>query len=121
MAKRGPKVYKPDWAQIEQMCLLQCTGEEIAGVVGVDYKTLERACKRENGTKFGEWIAQKGSGGKISLRKMQYDTAKGGNATMQIWLGKNWLGQTDRQEEDKTSDVENLISALSALSGKLPV
>jgi len=33
-----------------------------------------------------------------SLRKKQFDLAMNGNATMLVWLGKNLLGQTDRQE-----------------------
>jgi len=32
----------------------------------------------------------------MSLRRIQYSTAMEGNATMLVWLGKNWLGQTDK-------------------------
>jgi len=87
-----------DWDQVDEMCSIQCTGEEIAGVLGVDYDTLSRACKREKLCSFADYIGQKRSGGKSSLRRKQYTTAMEGNPTMLVWLGKNWLGQTDKLE-----------------------
>lgn len=52
--------------------------------------------------------------GKRSLRRMQWKSAKGGNATMQIWLGKQLLGQTDKQ--DITSGGESLVKVLRGVS-----
>lgn len=82
------------------MCEIHCTGEEIAAVLGVDYKTLERACKREKNTNIGEYIKQKSATGKMSLRRKQHTTAMDGNVSMLIWLGKNWLGQKDKSDEE---------------------
>ena len=122
MGKRGPKPYQADWKQVEKMCLIQCTGEEIAGILDIDYDTLQRACKRDHKVKLAEWIKAKGAGGKVSLRKMQYDNAKNGNTTMQIWLGKNWLGQKDKSDEEIAIDKENtLAQAMRELAGNLPV
>jgi len=87
-----------DWEKVDQMCAIQCTGEEIAGVLGVDYDTIASACKREHSCSFSEYIGQKKSPGKMSLRRKQYSAAMDGNATMLVWLGKNWLGQTDKIE-----------------------
>lgn len=100
MGKRGQQPKEIDWAKVEQMALIQCTGEEIAAVLGVDYDTLQRACKREHGMKFADYIKQKGAGGKMSLRRKQYTTAMDGNSTMLIWLGKNWLGQKDKSDDE---------------------
>ena len=36
--------------------------------------------------------------GGFSLRRLQWETAKR-SATMQIWLGKQYLGQKDKQEQ----------------------
>ena len=85
-----------DWPKVDGMCAIQCTGEEIAGVLGIGYDTLQRACKRENDMVFEDYIGQKKSGGRMSLRRKQYSTAMEGNPTMLVWLGKNWLGQTDK-------------------------
>ena len=76
-----------DWEQVNKMCAIQCTGEEIANVLGVDYDTLASACKRENKMLFSDYIGQRKSDGKMSLRP-----------TMLVWLGKNWLKQTDKSE-----------------------
>ena len=40
--------------------------------------------------------------GKASIRRMQYKAAKAGDKTMLVWLGKQWLGQTDRVEQNVT-------------------
>lgn len=87
-----------DWPKVDNMAAIQCTGEEIAGVLGISYDTLQRASKRELGVPFADYIAQKRSGGKMSLRRKQYSTAMEGNPTMLVWLGKNWLNQTDKQD-----------------------
>ena len=87
-----------DWEMVNGMCEIQCTGEEIAGVLGIHYDTLANACKREKDCTFSEYFGQKRSEGKKSLRRKQFDTAMSGNPTMLVWLGKNWLGQTDKLE-----------------------
>lgn len=99
MGKRGPKPTKPDWSQVEKLAALHCTGEEIAEFLGISYDTLERACKREMQMKLADYLAQKKSIGRTSLRRAQYTKAVNeGNTTMLIWLGKQWLGQTDKIE-----------------------
>ena len=94
----GRPLFHIDWDKVDSMCAIQCTGEEIAGVLGCSFDTLSRAVEREKSCSFAEFFAQKKSAGKPSLRRAQYLTAIEGNATMQIWLGKNWLGQTDKRD-----------------------
>jgi len=100
MNKDGRPLIEIDWEQVDEMCQIQCTGEEQAGILGIDYETLNRACKREKDLSFKDYYAQKSAGGKKSLRRRQYTTAMEGNPTMLVWLGKNWLGQTDKIEAD---------------------
>lgn len=89
-----------DWDQVDKMCAIHCTGEEQAAVLGVDYDTLNRACHREHNCSFADYFRQKASNGKMSLRRKQYTAAMDGNTTMLVWLGKNWLGQTDHIEPE---------------------
>ena len=103
MGKRGAQPAKIDWPMVDKMLHIQCIGEEIASVIGVSYDTLERACKRDHGMKFADYSEQKRMGGRASLRRMQWKTADSGNPTMQIWLGKQMLGQRDKIEQDNTS------------------
>ena len=91
-----------DWDQVDSMCKIQCTGEEIASVLDIDYDTLSNACKREKDVKFSDYIGQKKLGGKASLRRNQWKLAQDGNATMLIWLGKNVLDQKDKIETTET-------------------
>ena len=89
-----------NWNQVDQMCAIQCTGEEIAAVLGVDYDTLNKAMKREKKKSFTEYFKEKSAYGKVSLRRRQSRAAEEGNTTMMVWLGKQWLGQVDRQEKE---------------------
>jgi hypothetical protein len=50
---------------------------------------------------FTEYYKQKSSKGKMSLRRRQFQMAET-NPTMAIWLGKQYLGQTDKLENDTT-------------------
>jgi len=111
-----------DWEQVDKMCAIQCTGEEIAGILSIDYDTLVRACKRELGVVFAEYIAQKKSGGKMSLRRKQYSTAMEGNATMLVWLGKNWLSQSDKLDTTSSDGSMSPVTKIElvAYEGALP-
>lgn len=44
--------------------------------------------------------------GKAKLRDVQLKSAMSGNVTMQIWLGKQYLDQTDKTNISGLSDVE---------------
>jgi hypothetical protein len=98
-------LHQLDYKKLDAMCAIHCTGEECAAILGIDYDTLNRALKRDGNKGFAEYFKQKGSNGKMSLRRKQYDLAIEGNSTMLIWLGKQWLGQIDKSERDiKSSD-----------------
>tara|TARA_R110002110_G_scaffold86172_3_gene224934 strand:- start:440 stop:784 length:345 start_codon:yes stop_codon:yes gene_type:complete len=104
MAKMKTKPFaKIDWEQVDKMCGIHCTGEEQSGILGVDYDTLNAACKREKKMGFSDYFRQKSSSGRMSLRRRQYSLAMDGNPTMLVWLGKNWLGQADKSEVTQTT------------------
>ncbi len=93
-----------DWATVEKLCSLQCTGEEIASFLDISYDTLERAVKREKKQCFADYYNKKRGTGKISLRRKQYEVAMAGNPTMLIWLGKQWLGQAEKIVDETESE-----------------
>lgn len=86
-----------DKKQFEQLCSIQCTKEEIAGFFDCSEDTIERWCKREYKECFAVVFGQKRGLGKISLRRHQFRMAET-NPTMAIWLGKQFLGQAEKQE-----------------------
>lgn len=83
--------------QFESLCNLQCTIEEIAGFFKCNKDTINAWCKRTYDEGFSETYKKHSQNGKISLRRYQLRLAEK-NASMAIWLGKQWLGQTDKQE-----------------------
>lgn len=87
-----------DWSELDEMAKIQCTGEEMAGVLGMCYDTLESRIKEKRGVTFSEWYKKASAGGKKSLRRRQFESSDKGNITMQIWLGKQYLGQSDKNE-----------------------
>ena len=81
--------------QFESMCAIQCTLDEICAVLGVTDVTLNTWCKETyEGRTFSEVFAEKRGLGKMSLRRSQFKLAEK-SAAMAIFLGKNYLGQTD--------------------------
>jgi hypothetical protein len=45
-------------------------------------------------------------GGRKSLRRMQYESATKGNIAMQIWLGKQYLGQRDNLDQRVNTELQ---------------
>jgi hypothetical protein len=93
---------------IDNLCAIQCTGEEIASVLEIDYDTLNARLKDHYGMNFSEYFEQKSGKGKASLRRKQFQLAESGNATMLVWLGKQWLNQKDRSEIDTNYQTDKL-------------
>lgn len=89
-----------NWDEFEKLCEIQCTLTEISGWFRCSEDTIERAVEKKYGIKFAEAFEQKRGKGKIAIRRAQVQKALNGDTTMLIWLGKNGLGQTDKQEVD---------------------
>lgn len=104
------------------LCFIQCTITEIAGVLDCSTDTVEAWCLRELHMTFSEAFKKYSAGGKMSLRRSQFKLAEK-NATMAIWLGKQYLGQRDDIAEsvDSQSDILKALLDLEKQSrGILP-
>jgi len=95
----------------ENLCGLQCTLEEIAGVFDCSADTIERWCKREYGETFAETYKKHSAKGKMSLRRAQFKLAEK-SAAMAIFLGKNYLGQKDNIIETDEQTLQAVGEAL---------
>ena len=98
-----------EWDSVKYMAMIHCTGEEIAGVMQMDYDTLNRNCKEKYGYPISEYIKKNQSNGKMSLRRMQWKSAENGNVTMQIFLGKQWLGQKENTDVSVSVNEDDTI------------
>jgi hypothetical protein len=76
---------------------MQCTQAEICAFFNCDHKTLTAWVKRYYGREYSLVAKEKAELGNISLRRWQFKQAEH-NPTMAIFLGKQYLGQTDKQE-----------------------
>ena len=88
----GRKAIPIDLIELEKLCFLHCTDEEIADFLSVSVRTL---VNRRKDPAFAE-VMRRGRGkGRISVRRAQWKLMDAGNAQMSIWLGKQVLGQRD--------------------------
>jgi hypothetical protein len=78
--------------ELEKLCSLQCTHEELAAWFNCSTRTIEKYAKKPE---FAEVMARGRAKGRISVRRAQMKLLESGNATMGIWLGKQLLGQRD--------------------------
>lgn len=102
----GGRPQKPiDWVDVDKLCAMQCTQQEIASFLDISVDTLDRRCKSVHKISFAEYFEEKRARGRISLRRAQYKLAEGGNAVMLIWLGKQYLGQKDKSTEELNAEI----------------
>jgi len=91
--RRGRKPIPIDWDVVQKMLEHQCTSEEIADYLGISKPTL--LARDEYLNCFKKALAR----GRVSLRRLQWTLAERGDRTMLIWLGKQYLGQSDQLDQ----------------------
>lgn len=110
----GRPLFVVDWKRVDTMCAAQCTGEEIAETIGCSRDTLLEACKREHNQTFEDYFAQRRQRGFASLRAKQFELAMRGDKTMLVWLGKQYLGQTDKWSfggKQSTKELDDVLQS----------
>jgi hypothetical protein len=85
---------------LEGLGRIQSTTKEAAAVLDVSEPTFLEFIERHE--KARETFERAKENGKASLRRAQMKSALDGNVTAQIWLGKQLLGQRDKQELEHT-------------------
>jgi len=95
MARRQKLI---DAKQVEELARIGCTEEDMATVLGVSVDTLQR--RKRTCAEFRGAIEKGRASLRNSLRRLQVKKALEGNVTMLIWLGKQLLGQSDRQSTE---------------------
>ena len=95
-----PKKYNIDTTEVEKLAGYGCTNIEIADFFGCSSDLIEKS--------YSEFLRKGRADLKKRLRKAQIDTAVAGNPTMLVWLGKQMLNQTDRQEIEHIRPIEDV-------------
>ncbi len=91
-----PKKYHIDTEQLQKLAKLGCTNKEMGDFFGCSADLLEKS--------YSEFLTKGRAEQKMRLRQLQWKSAENGNVTMQIFLGKNILGQQDRLEENQLEE-----------------
>ena len=117
--KGGRPKKEIDQRMFENLCSILCTKDEICNFFELDEKTLTRWCKDTYGEGFSDKYKSKSSKGRISLRRSQFKIAEN-NATMAIFLGKQYLNQKDtiQVDNDEISKVDKLLKKIEDEAGK---
>ena len=107
-----------DPEQFEALCEIQCTLPEIASVLRCSEKTIERWTQRTYKMSFVDAYKKFSANGKTSLRRYQFELAKK-NASMAIFLGKQYLGQRDQPEADEPEALERARELLGGIDSAI--
>ena len=91
-AGSGRRPVNINLAELEKLCGLQCTDEEIAAWFGVSTRTIER---RRKIAQVGDVMDRGKAKGRLSLRRHLWRLASAGNVAAAIFLAKNLLGYRD--------------------------
>jgi hypothetical protein len=90
---------------VNALASVGCSGDEIAVYLGVSRTTIY--------DRFRTVIEKGHTGQRVSLRRKQFELAMKGDRTMLVWLGKQYLGQTDKVEEKQTGKLTFDFNALT--------
>lgn len=97
---------------VENLASILCTDEEIASILGVTVETLQN---KDNCDTFLELKKKGKNKGTSSIRRKQFEAAMKGNVTMLIWLGRNYLNQSENIPEDNDEVTKALDKVAEAI------
>lgn len=100
--KVGRPKFKPNYKEAEKLYGRMCTNEDVADWWGISRKTVERLCV--NDRRFIKCKAMGMGKARVSLRSKQFTLARKGNVTMLIWLGKQYLEQSEQAANNMSID-----------------
>ncbi len=105
----GNPVGRPEkpinWETFEQLCALHCTQTEICSFLHLHYETLSIRVRAHYGEEYPNVYKRFVEHGKCSLRRNQFAQTKK-SSSMAIWLGKQWLEQSEFKEEELRKKLE---------------
>jgi hypothetical protein len=88
----GRRAVKINLEELERLCTIQCTDQELASFFEVDVRTIERRKKKPA---FAAALERGRAKGRVSIRRMLFSLAAKGNVAAAIFLAKNLLGYKD--------------------------
>lgn len=117
---RPPRIWTDEQRDLfEKLCGIFCTRKECANMLGMDVRTLDKNIQRSypDTPTWEEAFELFSAKGKASLRRRQFELAMDGNVAMLIFLGKNFLKQSDnpaKTQEDEPSARQGKLQDFSS-------
>ncbi len=96
--KAGRPEKEFDWKVLDSILQFGANLIDCSELLDVSEDTVQRKIKSEYGCTFTEYRAKKMGRMRVKLLQKQYEMAQNGNVALLIWLGKQHLGQSDKQE-----------------------
>lgn len=88
-----------DWKRVDELLMAGCLGTEIAANFDMHPDTFYNRVSEKYSMGFTEYSTEKRAAGNSIIRAVQFDEAvRKRDRGMLIWLGKNRLCQSDRDE-----------------------
>lgn len=110
-----------DWKKVDFLLEAGSTGTEVAAHLGIHYNTFYNRVKEKYKCDFSEYMQEKRAKGDSLLRSAQFKNAMEGNTSMQIWLGKQRLGQREPKNEEEKNTTNNTYYVNYDPTAPLPV
>lgn len=98
--KRGTAHIKVDWKKVDALLEAECSGAEIAAVLGIHPDTLYNHCFFEFDVNWSEYKQKGREKGRALMKYDQYKSARNGDTQMMKFWGKNYLGQREKFDHD---------------------
>jgi len=96
-AEKGRPKMEFDLQRVEDFGYFKATFSTMASLLDCSVDTIRRNM-RNTENDFSKAYQKGFANAKMALSEAQWKNALSGNVTMQIWLGRNYLGQTDQTE-----------------------
>lgn len=100
-----------DWGAVIDLLKIGSSAAEVCAVLGISDRTLRKQVLNDHNMEWAEFARCGKAKGRNMLRSKQFEVAMDGDKTMLIWLGKQRLGQAEKQETRHTItniDVKSL-------------
>lgn len=102
-----------DWDRVDKLLEAGCHGTEICAHFDLTADRFYDRVKEKYGMSFTEYSQEKRQKGDSILRETQFNKAIDGDNMMLIWLGKNRLGQRDKEEKNDNQEAVELIRKIA--------
>lgn len=99
-----------DWNVLDAVLQYGASKLDCADLLNVSEDTVDKKIKQSHKMTFSEYREKKMGKMRIKLLQKQYEVAMNGNVALLIWLGKQHLGQSEKQEIDVGENAKKAFS-----------